>query len=179
MGGYVAFEFYRRHAPRVGALILADTRPDPDGPEARANRSKMAALAREEGVETLVEQLLPKLLSPETRDQRPQVERRLRAMMGSAALAAIDHALAALAGRGDSRPLLPHISVPTLVLAGAHDQLTPPDEARAWSALVAGAAFELIEGAGHVSNLEHPQQFNSRVLRFLDAQVISDDGQRT
>lgn len=177
MGGYVAFEFFRRHAPRVGALILANTRPDPDGPEARASRSKMAALAEEQGVENVVEQLLPRLLSPATRDQRPEVERRLRAMMGSAAPAAIVHALMAMAGRGDSRPLLPHISVPTLVLAGAHDPLAPPEESRAWSALVPGAAFELIEGAGHVSNLERPQQFSSRLRRFLDAQVRWDAGQ--
>lgn len=169
MGGYVAFEFYRRHAPRVGALILANTRPDPDSPEARANRSRMAAAAREDGVEAIVEGLLPKLLSPETRERRPDVERRLRAMMKSAAPGAVAHALAAMADRVDSRPLLPQISVPTLVLAGAADQLTPPDESRAWSALVAGTSFELIEGAGHVSNLERPQQFNSRVLRFLDA----------
>ncbi len=174
MGGYVAFELYRRHPERVSGLLLADTRPDPDSDEARANRARMATLVRDEGMSVLVEQLVPKLLSPQTRAQRPEVERRLRAMMGSASPAAIAHALAAMADRDDSRPLLAHISVPTLVLAGADDQLTPPEESRIWSAQIAAAAFAVIEGAGHVSNLERPQTFNARLLSFLDAQVRTD-----
>ncbi len=175
MGGYVAFEFYRRHARRVGGLVLADTRPDPDSAEARANRSRMATLVRDEGVPTLVEQLIPKLLSPDTRARRPEVERRLRAMMGSATPAAVADALEAMAGRGDSRPLLARISVPTLVITGADDQLTPPEESRDWCGHVSGATFELIEGAGHVSNLEQPQTFSARLLSFLDGRARTDD----
>ncbi len=175
MGGYVAFEFYRRHVQQVAGLVLADTRPDPDSAEARANRLRMAALVQAEGVTAVVEQLIPKLLSPETRTERPEVERRLRAMMGSATPSAIAHALEAMASRRDARPLLASVSVPTLVVVGADDQLTPPDESRAWSRAIDGAVFERIDGAGHVSNLERPQTFNARLLAFLDARVTTSD----
>ncbi len=173
MGGYVAFEFYRRHARQVGGLVLADTRPDPDSAEARANRHRMAALVRGEGVTAVVEQLIPKLLSADTRSRRPDVERRLRAMMESATPSAIAHALEAMASRGDARPLLASVSVPTLVVAGTEDQLTTAAESRAWSRAIAGAAFEQIEGAGHVSNLERPQAFNALLRAFLDARVTT------
>ncbi len=127
----------------------------------------MAERVRNEGVHVLTEQLLPQLLSPLTRNEQPQVERQLRAMMDSAAPVAIEHALSAMADREDSRPLLPEISVPTLVIGGADDQLTPPQEIREWSARIPGVELEFITGAGHVPNLEQPERFNELLARFL------------
>lgn len=167
MGGYVAFEFFRRHPRRVAALVLADTRPDPDGPEGQANRARMAELARIQGSRAVVDELLPKLLSAGTRAQKPEVERALRDMMEAANPEAIAAALMAMAARDDSRPLLPEIDVPTLVIGGAEDSLTPPEHMREWGHQIPRARLELIEGAGHVSNLEQPEAFNALLLDFL------------
>jgi 3-oxoadipate enol-lactonase len=167
MGGYVAFEFFQRHRQRVAALLLADTRPDPDSPEARSNRTRMAELARAEGSQPVVDELLPKLLSAWTRAQKPEVERALRDMMGAADPEAIAAALMAMAARADSRPLLPQIDVPTLVVGGTEDSLTPAEQLREWGRRIPGARVELIEGAGHVSNLERPDAFNALLLDFL------------
>jgi pimeloyl-ACP methyl ester carboxylesterase len=167
MGGYIAFEFFRRHRARIAALLLADTRPEPDGEEARANRRQMAGRARERGTAAIVEELIPKLLAPATRAGRPAIERSLRAMMESAAPAAIAAALAAMAERADSAPLLPAIDVPALVIGGEHDVMTPPDAIRGWAARLPDARCHIIPAAGHVPNLERPDEFNALLERFL------------
>lgn len=167
MGGYVAFEVFRRHRELVSALILADTRPDPDTPESRGNRIRTAALAQSQGSAAVADQLLPKLLSPWTRAQRRDVERELRDMMESVAPPALEAALMAMADRADSRPILQRIDVPTLVIVGADDQLTSPDEVREWSQRIPGATLRVIDRAGHVSNLEQAAAFNDAVLEFL------------
>ena len=173
MGGYVAFEFYRRHSTRVAALLLADTRPHPDDQQARANRKKMAELARSEGSRAVAEQLLPKLLAAGTRQHRPEIERVLRRMMESVPPDTIAAALMAMAERADSRPLLPKIQVPVLVLAGAEDVITPPSEASEWVKDLPRGRLETIDAAGHVSNLERPEVFNTLLLDFLANQVAT------
>jgi pimeloyl-ACP methyl ester carboxylesterase len=169
MGGYVAFEFFQRHRRRAAALVFADTRPDPDSPEAQADRARMAELARSRGSRAVVDELLPKLLSPWTRAQKPEVERVLREMMGAANPEAIAAALMAMAARADSRPLLPQIQVPTLVVGGTQDSLTPAEQLLEWGRQIPGARVELIEAAGHVSNLERPEAFNALLLDFLSS----------
>jgi pimeloyl-ACP methyl ester carboxylesterase len=169
MGGYVAFEFYRRHRSKVAALLLADTRPDPDSVEARANRARMAELALTRGSAAVTAELLPKLLTPDTRARRPEAERALRRMMDAAAPEATAAALRAMAERTDSRPLLPDISVPVLVAGGTEDALTPPTEMRDWAHRIPNAQVEFIDGAGHVPNLERPDAFNALLLDLLAA----------
>ena len=73
MGGYVAFAFYRQHSSRVAGLVLAATRPGPDTPESQANRDKSAALARQQGVSAIAASMLPKLLSPGTYQNQPEL----------------------------------------------------------------------------------------------------------
>jgi len=167
MGGYVAFEFYRRHMNRVAALVLADTRPDPDTDDARTNRASMAERVRSEGSIAVANELVPKLLAPKTRADRPQVEDALRSMMETSHPEAIAGALDAMARREDSRPLLTEIAVPVLAIAGTEDRLTPPEQMLEWAGLIPGVKIAFVEGAGHVSNLEKPTLFNTLLTDFL------------
>ncbi|MGD8867027.1 MAG: alpha/beta hydrolase [Gemmatimonadales bacterium] len=167
MGGYVAFAFYRRHPEYVLGLILSDTKPDADSEETKENRARMAALARRAGSAAVADEMLPGLLSPTTRSEKPEIADALRIMISSAAPEAIAAALSAMANRGDSRSLLPDIDVPVLVMGGAEDSLTPAAEMRAWSAEIPTARTAFIEGAGHVANLERPDEFNDLAADFL------------
>ncbi|MEJ5198599.1 MAG: alpha/beta fold hydrolase, partial [Anaerolineae bacterium] len=128
MGGYIAFAFWRRHRPRVAALILADTRAEPDSPQARANRDAAAEKVRQAGVAALADDMLPRLLAPTSMADPRRVER-LRRMILDQKAETIIAALAGLRDRPDSRPTLPTINVPTLVLVGEQDALTPPADA--------------------------------------------------
>lgn len=169
MGGYAAFAFARKYPERLRGLILADTHPGTDTPEARANRENMAQLAEREGPSKIADLLLPRLISDYTRQHHPEVERRVRQLIDSATPQGIAAASRGMAERVDSTELLAHISCPTLVLVGEEDTLMPPQIARDYAAQIPGAGFVSIPHAGHLSNLEQPRAFIQAVRQFLSA----------
>jgi pimeloyl-ACP methyl ester carboxylesterase len=167
MGGYVALAFARRHAGRLRGLILADTRAEADDAAGRANRDKLIAFAREHTARDVAEQMLPRLVGPETAARRPQVVDEVRRIAQEQAPAGVIGALQALRDRPDATPVLPTVRVPTLVLVGRDDALTPPAMAQAMARQIPGARLVEIPGAGHLSNLERPEAFNAAVRAFL------------
>jgi 3-oxoadipate enol-lactonase len=169
MGGYVALAFYRSFPLRVRNFVLADTRPSPDTEEARANRERQAQEALREGMEGIIDAMLPKLLAPATLSGREGVVEELRAMMRGTKAEGAAAALRGMAERPDQTSLLARILSPTLIIVGSEDQLTPLAEAQIMHREIRGSRLEVIEGAGHVSNLERPSEFNHALRSFLDA----------
>jgi pimeloyl-ACP methyl ester carboxylesterase len=164
MGGYIAFAFLRQHADRVERLVLADTRPQPDTPEGRAARFVNAELVEKQGVAMLVNKLLPGLVAPTATEEVRQQVRQLAAENRQSGVAA---ALRAMADREDATTLLPTLTMPTLVITGSADALTPPAVGREMAAALPNARFVEIAGAGHLSNLEAPEAFNHALTTFL------------
>jgi pimeloyl-ACP methyl ester carboxylesterase len=158
MGGYVALAFAQRHPARLAGLVLADTKAGPDTPEARQARGEAIALVRREGVAAYLEKQLPRLLAPGAAES---VRARLRAIGGTQAPEAVIAGLEALRDRPDRRSELGAITVPTLIVVGAEDGLTPPTEARSMAAAISGARLVEVPGAGHISNVEAPDAFGS------------------
>jgi len=169
MGGYVAFELYRRHADRVRALVLANTRAGADSADGRAGRDAMIARIRRDGPAFLADAMLPRLLAPSSLQTEPEVVRRVRAMVSAQRADGLVGALTAMRDRADSTALLPTIAVPTLVVAGSDDQLIPPTDARAMAEAIPNAHFATIPGAGHLAPIEQAVN-TARVIReFLEA----------
>ncbi len=164
MGGYVALRLAARHPERLEALILADTRAHADTPESRAARDEAAAMVRTQGVGAIAEGLLEKLFSP---DAEPGLVQEAREIMLEQSPEAVATALAAMRDRPDSTEVLDGISVPTLVVAGAEDVPTPPADAEAMYRRIPRAWLVRIPCAGHLSNLEAPEEFNAAVRGFL------------
>ena len=167
MGGYTAMAMLRRATDRVRALVLADTRDGADADGARADRLEMARRVRAEGVEPIVEPMLQRLLSASGRDEAhiaDPVRSRIRHCTPEG-LAACQEAMAA---RPDSADVLAAVRVPVLVVCGAEDAVTPPEEMRAMAARIPGARFSVVAGAGHLSNLEQPAAFGELLAGFLD-----------
>lgn len=169
MGGYIAFEFLRRHPERVKAVILADTRADADSEEARRARDELAAVAQREGPKAVGERLLPRLLAPATHVVQPEVVRHVRDMARRWAVAGIVGALRAMCDRPDSMATLTAIAVPALVVVGEEDQLTPPEGAEAMAAAIAGARLARIPAAGHLAPLEQPLPVGRAIAEFLES----------
>jgi len=167
MGGYAAFAVMRRAPERVRALVLADTRPQPDTPEGRATRLAMLARLDEGGAAAVADDMIPKLLGPATRRDRPDVEQRARALIEANRPDGIAAAVRRMMGRPDATPLLGAIGVPVLILVGEDDVLTPVDAARQMHASVAGSTLAIVRGAGHLSNMEQPAAFNQALGEFL------------
>lgn len=167
MGGYVAMAFWRRHRSRVAALILADTKAGADGPEAAADRERIATEVEAAGSSAQLVSMLPKLLGTTTREQRPDVVAEVSAMIEAADPHAVAWAQRAMAGRPDSFSDLALVDVPALVIVGAQDALSPPTEARAMADAMPGARLVELPGAGHLSALETPEAFTAAVRDFL------------
>jgi len=167
MGGYAAFALFRLAPMRVRGLVLANTRAEADSEEARKARAEMLDLLARGGVAAVADQMLPRLLGETTRVQRAGVQERVRAIARANSAGGIRDAIMRMMNRSDSSELLRDVTCPTLVIASDEDTVTPADRAREMLAAIPGAQLATIVGAGHLSNLEQPGDFNLALQRFL------------
>jgi pimeloyl-ACP methyl ester carboxylesterase len=164
MGGYVVFAFWRRHRDRVRSLVLMDTKAEADSPEAKEGREKTASLVREQGMDPLIDTLLPKLVSKAPPEQ--VVERCKQMFLSTPPEVAAADALA-MRDRPDSTPDLAGIDVPVLWIQGEEDALMPVEGARATAEKIPGARFVSVPGGGHVAPMENPDAVNAAMTEFL------------
>jgi pimeloyl-ACP methyl ester carboxylesterase len=164
MGGYVAFAFVRKYADRLAGLILADTKAEPDDDTAKANRDKLIGFASTNPPSAVLEQMLPKLVAPNAPAEAVAEVKRIASAQRPAGIIA---ALQGLRNRPDSMPTLAQVRVPTLIVVGKEDALTPVAQSEKMAAGIAGAKLVVIDGAGHLANLEAPAKFNEAVRGFV------------
>ena len=167
MGGYVVFAFLRKYADSVHALVLADTRAEADPPEGVEKRTTQQEQVRNEGIDGLVEALSGALLSDATKQKRPDVQQTVRDVMDNPPKSFIGE-LEAMKTRPDSSDGLSSIGVPTLIIVGEDDAITPPDASRKMHEHIAGSRLVVLPEAGHLSNLEAPDAFNGALAEFLE-----------
>jgi 3-oxoadipate enol-lactonase len=165
MGGYVCFEMWRRHRNVIGSLILADTRAEADTAEGIEKRSSQQERVRTEGIDAVAADLVGAMV-PDAAG--PGVLRRIRAAMDNPVPGYVG-GLEAMKRRVDSTGDLVTIDVPTLILVGEHDPITPPTMARTMHELIGGSQLVVVPDVGHVANLEAPDAFNAAVARFVAA----------
>jgi pimeloyl-ACP methyl ester carboxylesterase len=170
MGGYIAMAFLRRHPDRVRGLILADTKASADTPEAAANRLRMAEeVIAAQSAAQLVDEALPALVGATTKEKRALVLGRVKALVERAPAYAVAWAQRAMAQRPDSFETLAAVTVPTLVVVGEEDTLSPLADAQAMADAVPGATLVTIPESGHLTSVEAPEEFNAAVAEFLAA----------
>jgi 3-oxoadipate enol-lactonase len=167
MGGYITFNFLRRYPRLVRALVLCDTRPEADTEEVRRGRMQSAARVTASGTSSVVDAMLPRVLAPATIQRAPDLAAEVRRIMETARPDGVIAALKAMAARPDSSPLLRSIHVPTQVVVGADDQITPAGDAQLMARGIPGSALAVIPDSGHLPNLENPEEFNRVLGEFL------------
>lgn len=167
MGGYVALSLWARHPERVAALILADTRAEADSPEARAKRASQAEAIAAHGAEEFLNGLVRALIGPATVARDPAIINLTLDMARRASPDALVAALDGLAQRNDATEFLRTITVPTLVLVGADDSITPPALSQRMHSAIPGSDIAVLEGVGHLTPLEDPVAFTESVTSFL------------
>ena len=167
MGGYIAWEFARRHAARLRGLILCDTRAVPDSAEAAANRLKLADDVVRVGPELVANAMLPKLLSDRESTRRTELKDDLRRVILATDPRGIAAASRGMAERADARPWLAGIGCPALVIVGEQDVISTPAEMSEIAKRLPNAIFRVIADAGHLAPLENPPLVNDFMRSFL------------
>lgn len=155
MGGYVAFEILRQAPERVTDLILMDTSALPDAPEKRAKRAQIVELAKTRGIESVVPAVLQSLLAPQYRDLS-QLGRFMTFMAQTIGVQGFANQQSVIASRPDSTDLLGQIDIPTTVIGGVCDEVTPIDKMRELAAQIPHARFVPVADSGHLPPLENP-----------------------
>jgi 3-oxoadipate enol-lactonase len=169
MGGYVAFSLWRRHPELVRGFVLADTRAGADSDAGKEKRRETITLARERGSGAVADAQINGMLGQSTRDTHPDIVESVRQMLEDAPVEGIVGALEAMMERPDSTGTLRTITVPTVIVVGDEDALTPVKESRAMHEALPSSRLEIVPGAGHLSNLEKPAAFNHILSEFISA----------
>lgn len=167
MGGYIALRAIERNPEKFKGLILADTKSEADSNEAKLKRAAGLRVVKSQGVATFAEGFLKGALAPETFSANPDLVEKLKLIILSNKPIGICGALLALACRTDTSASLSKISVPTLILVGEKDAITPPSVSEVMKEKIARSKLEVIPGAGHLSNLENSKDFNKKLDEFL------------
>ncbi|GAW40789.1 Putative non-heme bromoperoxidase BpoC [Brevundimonas sp. SH203] len=168
MGGYIAFEIMRQAPDRVERLALLDTTARPDAPEQTAQRQTLIARAEDGQLETIMREIAPRLLHPLHKGDQTLIDVQVRMGLDVGA-AGFVRQQRAIIGRADSRPDLPGLHVPTLILVGDRDPLTPPIRAREMADALPNAQLVIVPDCGHASTLEQPAVVNAALLDWLNA----------
>jgi pimeloyl-ACP methyl ester carboxylesterase len=167
MGGYAALAFALKHASLLRGLVLIDTRAGADSHEARKGRGDLAARVMKEGAKAAMDAFLPKVVGETTKACRADVIARLKDVMLATSPQGISDGLHGIATRPDSTPFLREICVPTLVICGEEDLITPRAEAEVLERGIKGAELVMIPKSGHLPSMEAPEAFNAALLSFL------------
>ena len=168
MGGYIAFEIVRHAPERVDRLALLDTNARDDSPEAQEKRRANIALAEGGRFDEAIELVWPMLVHPD-RHKDARLKQIHVAMCHDVGAEAYVRQQRAILARADSRPLLPAIKCPTLVLVGEQDELTPPFLSEEMAAGIPGAKLVKVPHCGHLSTLEQPDAVNAALVEWMTA----------
>jgi pimeloyl-ACP methyl ester carboxylesterase len=167
MGGYVALEVMRQAPGRVERLALLDTSARPDTPEASRDRARLIALAQAGRFEDVYPKAWPRLVHPDRQSDKA-LQEVIFGMMRETGAEAYVRQQRAIMGRADSRPLLPGIEIPTLILVGDGDVITPPEIAREMAEMIEWASLVAIPESGHSSTLEQPERVSQALRLWLE-----------
>ena len=167
MGGYIALRTFEKHPDRVRGLILCDTKSEPDSNIAKIKRTDTMKAVKAVGVRVFAEDFVKAIFWEKTFERNPSAIAFIKQIICANSQRGICGTLLALAARTDTTPALSSIKIPTCIIVGEHDKLTPPSDAQTMHTMIAGSELHILPHAAHMSNLENVQEFNERLMTFL------------
>lgn len=167
MGGYIALNVCQRFSDRFEGLILCDTQCIADTPEGKEKRLKLIEEINLNGTENFTESFLKNVFHKDSLTQKSEIVEELRNVISSNSIQIISMGLRALAERSETCSSLSHVNIPTLIICGREDQVTPIAQSEFMNQNIKGSILRIIDHAGHVSNLEQAQEFNQHLFDFL------------
>ncbi|MEW6702163.1 MAG: alpha/beta fold hydrolase [Bacteroidota bacterium] len=172
MGGYIALRAVEKNQNAFAGLILCDTKSEPDDNDAKLKRSAGINQINTEGLIKFVDPFVTNCFADETPKEKEKIFLTTLFKTHKHDPVGVKGALIAIMSRTDTSPFLNKIRIPTLVLCGSFDKLTPPTVMRAMAEKIPGAEFAIIPGAGHMAPLENPGCVNDLIAGFLRRKII-------
>jgi len=169
MGGYIALNAIENYPDRFEALVLCDTNCMADSPEAKAKRMKSVESIIKNGVNQYADGNVINLFAPESLMSKVEEVTAVKQMIINTSELALCSALLALSSRSETCSKLNEIHVPTLILVGEKDILSPVTNAKFMHENIKNSTLEIIENAGHLSNIENPEKFNQHLKLFFES----------
>lgn len=168
MGGFIALNLMKRYPKRFSALILCDTQCIADTAEVKENRFKAIKKIEADGVFDFNDSFIKKVFHKESLENKKELVSNLRNVVFSNSEHIIKQGLIALAERSETCSILSEIRIPTLIICGIEDEVTPLIQSEMMHHSIQGSIFHVIDDGGHVSNLEQPEVFNKHLLDFFE-----------
>ena len=172
MGGFIALNAMQKFPDRFEALILCDTQCIADTPEVKEKRYKIIEEIETDGVTNFNEGFIKSVFHQDSLTNKKELVEQLRNVVFSNSKQIIKQGLIALAERSETCSNLSEIAIPTLIICGREDQVTPLSESEFMHINIKNSSLKIIENAGHLSNLEQPEAFNAELLEFLSSEPI-------
>ena len=169
MGGYILLNAVERYPDRFEAIILSDTQCIADSEEAKVKRNKAILQIKAEGLTSFADGFINNVFCQESLDNKKDLVEKVRNMILATSPATVTGTLTALAQRSEMCTSLNKILIPTLIMCGKEDKVTPPSQAEFLQSKIAYSTLQIIEKAGHLSNLEQPEEFNKHLAAFIAA----------
>jgi 3-oxoadipate enol-lactonase len=169
MGGYVALNAVQNFPKRFNALILCDSNCTADSPEAREKRMTTIENIEKFGIEYFANESIKTLFAPESFVTNKEKIAIVKEMIMRTPLQSLSKTLFALARRKETCKNLHKISIPALIVVGKEDQITTPEAAQQMQKKIKGSSLNIIEHAGHLSNIENNYEFNYQLWKFISS----------
>jgi len=167
MGGYIALRAIERHPDRFRGLVLCDTKSEADSNEAKVKRASSIKAVKANGPRQFAQNFVAGVFTAESFNARAEAVKAIQSTIERTAPLSLCGTMLALAGRTDTTSSLPSITVPTLIMVGEQDVLTPPAASQAMKEKIPNAELYLLPGAAHLSNIENAPEFNTHLVGFL------------
>lgn len=167
MGGYIALRAVERNPERVASLVLCDTGPQADSNEVKIRRAANIKSVKANGVKAFADNFVKAVFAAPNLKSKPFEVEAMRKIIEANSEVGICGTLLALACRTDTSDSLDLIRVPTLIMVGEEDKVTPPKLSELMDSKISGSYFHVLSGAAHLSNIENPGDFNKYLDEFL------------
>ncbi|MGZ5244519.1 MAG: alpha/beta fold hydrolase [Bacteroidia bacterium] len=167
MGGYVALRAVEKDQSKIGGLVLCDTRSEGDNDEGKIKRFQAIEKIQKEGLDNYAADFVKNVFWEENLVKIPAKVEKIKRIIEDSSATAVGRTFLAMAARTDTSGKLSEIKLPTLIMVGEHDKLTPPIASQSMHEKIAHSQLEIIPDAAHMSNLENPEAFNKHLLSFL------------
>ena len=167
MGGFIALNAQARFPDRFEAIILCDTQCIADTIEVKSNRYKTIDEIALNGTLNFNEAFIKKVFCKNSFTNKQEIVTQLRSVVMANPEQIIINGLKALAERSETCSTLPEINIPTLIICGREDEVTPLEQSEFLHTSIKASVLHIIDNAGHVSNIEQPEEFNNEISKFL------------